>query len=152
MTVLLTIAIFSACTKESTTPPVTTPTPLTRSQVLAKYTWQLDEVWTNVNATGTNKHYVRNGVNTTGVSYEKMRLTFKVDSTGSYTDETGVYHATTWKFTSADQHNLLLNVGAPYPISFTWTMLEISDSTITALSPVGTNGLVSARYVTMDAK
>lgn len=145
-TVLLTIAIFLGCTKnQPETPPAPTPTPLTRMQILTKYTWQVDEIWTTVS--GANKHYVRNGVNTTGITYEKTRMTFKADSTGSYTDETGVYHTTTWKFTSADLHNVQFNVGAPNPASYTWNMMEISDSSFSNITPVGTGAMVASRFV-----
>ena len=133
--------VFAACSKDNTTPPVQA---LTRTQVLTKYTWQVDEVWRNLS--GTNTHYVRNGVNTTGTTYNLMRLIFKADSTGTYVDEVGTSHATTWKFTSADQHNLQLNIGAPYATTFNWAMVEISDSTVTSTTP-GTNSMVAARFV-----
>jgi len=147
LTVLLTITIFSACTKDNTTPPVVA---LTRSQVLVKYNWQVDEIWRNI--AGVNSHYVRNGVNTTGTNYTQMRLMFNADSTGTYIDEGGTSHATTWKFTSADQHNMQLNVGAPSATTFTWNLVEISDSTFTSVTPVGTNTLVTARYVPIGIK
>ncbi len=97
-------AAFVACTKDNG--PTATPTPLTRSQVLVKYNWQVDEVWRNIS--GVNSHYIRGGINTTGTNYDVMRLTFKADSTGTYVDENAITHTTTWKFTSADQHNMLM--------------------------------------------
>jgi hypothetical protein len=136
------VTILTACKKDNTPPPVV---PLTRTQVLVKYTWEPSEIWRNI--AGVNTHYIRGGVNTTGTNYDVMRLSFKSDSTGTYVDETGLSHTATWQFTSADQHNMSFTIGPPSAQTFIWNLVEISDSTFTSTSPGGSASLLSARFV-----
>jgi len=139
---LIIVTILAACKKDNTTP---TPVPLTRTQVLVKYTWEPSEIWRNIG--GVNTHYIRGGENTTGTNYDVLRLSFKSDLTGTYVDETGLSHTATWQFTSADEHNMSFTIGAPSAQTFIWSLVEISDTTFTSSSPGGSANLLSARYV-----
>ena len=112
--------------------------------MLVQSTWRVEEVLRNIS--GVNSHYIRGEANTTGTNYSSVRLTFKADGTGTYTDEAGVHHATEWKFLSLDQRNVKLAVKEPYPITFIWNLVEISESSLSNTTAVGSNTLVAARY------
>src|SRR5688572_19510310 len=147
---LLIIAfIFVSCEKDNPSVPEPTPCPdppkqLTKTEMLTQKTWQVDEVLRNIS--GTNTKYIKGGTNTTGTNYNLIRLTFKTDGTGTYTDEVGIVHTTTWKFASTDERNLELVIGPPSAQTFNWNLVEITEKALHNTTAVGTNILVSARY------
>lgn len=119
---------------------------LTKREILISTDWKVDEVMSNVG--GKNLHYIRNGINTTGVDYSKFKLTFKEDGTGTYTAESGQTFNTTWEFTSADEHNMKLVVFENKPITFTWNMVEISDKSFQSTTAVNSPVILqSTRYI-----
>jgi hypothetical protein len=93
----------------------------------------------------TNRHYIRGGINNTGVNYNIIKLTFNANGTGTYTAEDGTTYNTTWEFTSTDEHNMLFVVNGSE--TFVWNMVEISETSFqstTALDKLGI--LQSTRY------
>jgi hypothetical protein len=90
LSVLAIALIFVACEKDNASTPEPTPCPsvLTKKQILTQKTWQVDEVLRNIS--GTNTRFVKGGSNTTGTNYNLIKLTFKTDGTGTYTDEVGI--------------------------------------------------------------
>lgn len=120
---------------------------LTPEEILVKQAWQIDEVWRAVN--GKNSHYIKGVENTTGVLYERLRITFTKDGKGTYTDENNLTHSLTWSFTSADKKNMQINVGPPAQGggNFVWHLVEISENSLTNTTAVGSSVLVSARYI-----
>lgn len=144
---LLLLAFFVAtmsqsCKKEKD--PVEPPV-LTKKEILVKNTWQVDEIQRSIE--GVNSYYIKGGTNTTGVNYNLIRLTFNNDGTGSYIDEVGISHTTTWKFTSANEYNMELKVGPPSAQTFNWTLVEITEKALYNTTAVGSDVLVSARYI-----
>lgn len=140
LSLILTALVYS-CTKDN----MPEENPLTKLEILVRQPWQVDEVMSNVGC--KNLHFIRGGINNTGVDYSKFRLTFKADGTGTYTNETGVTYTTAWEFTSADQHNMKLLVNSGSPQVFIWNMVEISENSfqsITALDKLSI--LQSTRY------
>lgn len=120
-------------------------TTLTKDQILVQKAWQVDEVWRNIS--GTNSHYVRGGVNTTGVNYGSIRFIFNSDGTGTYIDEVGTSHTVSWVFSTPDKYNMQVTIGPPSAQTFTWNMVEITSSAMYNTAVVGNNILVTARYV-----
>lgn len=138
---LCVLAYFS-CTKTYDNPNQN----LSKKQILIRQPWKVDEVMSNVS--GKNVHYIRGGINNTGVDYSKFKLVFNNDGTGTYTAESGITFNTTWEFTSSDEHNMKLVVMEDKPVTFIWNMVEISQksfqSTTALSSPVI---LQSTRYI-----
>jgi hypothetical protein len=135
--------IFGGCKKDDIT-----PTTLTKTQILVKYTWQVDEVFRN--SSGKNTHYIKGGINTTGSNYGVVRLIFKADGTATYTDDQGNTYSATWRFTTADEKNMELAINSSSNVKYTWNMVEIYDKVFTnTTSVIGTSSdvLVVARYV-----
>jgi len=121
------------------------PVPLTRTQILVQKDWIIDEISQSIS--GLTSHYVRGGVNTTGVNYTNLKIHFNADGTGTYIDETGGPHTLNWSFTSTDQRNMHLIVGAPFANTFDWNMVELKDNYLHATAMQGSNILVAARYI-----
>lgn len=135
--------LLGGCQKDKK--PTHLPEPiLSKKMLLVKPKWQVDEVIRNIN--GTNSHYIRGGINDTGVNYDLIELTFNNDGSGTYQDEVGVTHPITWQFTSSDNRNLQLNIGPPYATSFEWNLVEIAPDALHNTTAVGGGILVSARY------
>ena len=121
--VILGCLIISGCKKDSA---ATSTTPLTKIQILVKYSWQPDEVLRNSSC--KNSHYVKDDINTTGINYSAVRIIFKEDGTGTYTTDLGQTFPATWKFTSTDQKNMEFSVSYPGIVTYTWNFVEISDN------------------------
>jgi len=115
-----------------------------KTEILIKYTWEVDEVCRNLY--GYNSYYVRGGVNNTGVDYDKMQITFQADGTGTYRDENSIVHQAKWRFVSNDHRNMELSVSAPYPATYHWHLVEITDQALHNSTFVDNDILVSARY------
>lgn len=142
---MLLSVIFGGCKKDNTLPSTTS---LTKTELLVKYTWQIDEVFRN--SVGKNSHYVKSGVNTTGTTYNLVRITFKADGTASYTNDLGQTYPAIWKFTYADEHNMELAITSSANVVYSWNIVEISDrsfSNTTAITFGGSDVLVVARYI-----
>jgi hypothetical protein len=149
----ITIIIFQlSCKKEVMAKNSSTNTILTKTQILIKNKWQVQEVMSNYNC--SNLHFIDGSINTTGVDYSKFQLTFKIDSTGTYKDESGKTYTTKWKFVTADEHNMECKVfyNNLQVTTFNWAMIEISDSSFQSISAVsvGANNILqSTRYVSV---
>jgi hypothetical protein len=150
--ILSVLFLFTGCEKEKVVTVTNTvhdtlivaPTPLSRTQLLTQKEWLVDEVQRSV--AGANSAYVRGGTNTTGVAYGNIKIRFNADGTGTYTDEASVAHTLNWVFTTPDQRNATLTVGAPNAAVFNWRMIELKDNYLhntTSLS----NSVYAARYV-----
>ncbi len=155
---LLTITFFASffgCKKEKITTIMDAVTvhdtvciEPSKQEILTQKVWQIDELYRCYQ--GVNTHYVRGGVNTTGVNYFNMRFTFTDGGTGTYVDETSTPHTLDWSFTGTDYSNASLSIGPPYAATFTWNLIEIRENYLhsTSLANVGGNALLlSARYV-----
>lgn len=140
--VFFTSIIIVACKKDNNN---NSTTPLTKEQILTQKSWQVDEVLRNIS--GSNSRYVRGGINNTGVNYNLLRLTFNADGTGTYVDEVGTSHTATWQFTTPDKYNLQLVVGPPFAQTYMLNLVEITATAFYNTTAVGSNILVSARYV-----
>lgn len=138
------VCFFFACQKEDPN-PINPCVQLTNTQILAQKDWQIDEVWRSQG--GVNSHYLRGGENTTGTNYGNLRFHFNADGTGTYIDEVGTNHTINWSFTSADERNLSLNIGPPFPVMFVWNMLELKNNYMHSTTPYSGNNLLSARYI-----
>lgn len=121
------------------------PIPLTKTQILAQKDWIADEISQNIS--GTNSHYVRNGINTTGTVYTNVLFHFNTNGTGTYKDENAVTHSVNWSFTSSDQTNMQLIIGAPFPTTFNWNMVELKNNFLYNTTMQGTNILLTARFI-----
>lgn len=125
------LAVLLGCEKEKDCPaPEPPPQPLSKTEMLIKYTWQVDELMHMVSCQNTS--YVRGGSNTTGTNYNVMRFTFNANGTGTHTSETGQTYTTAWQFASANERKIALTVNTSTPISFQWNMVEITDSAVHA--------------------
>ena len=121
LTLIFVSLAFLSCEKEEVIPT----TSLTKTQILVKYTWQIDEILRN--SSGKNSRYIKGGINTTGINYNLVRITFKENGTGTYTTDLGQTFPATWKFTSSNQKNMEFSVSFPAIITYTWNFVEISD-------------------------
>lgn len=54
--------LYYPCKKDNTNPPKTS-----KKEILIKKSWQVDEVMSSVSC--ENRHYIRGGINNTGVNY-----------------------------------------------------------------------------------
>ena len=146
---LFVFVLFYSCQKdhptEETPPCPELPVPLTKKEILVKNKWQVDEVARSI--FGQNQKFIKGGVNNTGVDYNLIRLTFKADGTGTYTDEVGIVHTTEWKFTSTNERNVELKIGPPSAQTFNWNLVEITEQALHNTTAVGSDVLVSARYI-----
>ena len=118
------LLFFCTCKKDST--PTPTVTPLTKTQILAKYNWKIDETFYNIN--GNVTHYKRGGVNTTGANYDIVRFTFKADGTGTDTDGNGIVHTLTWNFSGSDEGTMQLAISGTPVINATWSLVAITEA------------------------
>ncbi|MGG9972429.1 hypothetical protein ACQ33O_11605 [Ferruginibacter sp. SUN002] len=114
---------------------------LSRAEILAKYTWQVNELWTNTS--GNNVHYLRGVENTTEYNQDIVRLTFNLDGTGTHTDATGIVHQTTWSFSSDDETNLDLTINGI--TTDHWNLVDITEKHILE-SAARASVLISARW------
>ena len=119
---------------------------LSKTQILTGSTWIVDEVFSNTK--GRNLHYVRKGINTTGHDYTAFILTFNADGTGTYACEGDGFYNTTWKFTSPDEHNMILILENGQ--SYNWSMVEISENSFQSITDMYVDRhdlLQSTRYI-----
>lgn len=119
--------------------------PYTRLQLLTKKVWETDQVERSI--LGINSEYKRNGVNTTGVNYDHIRIKFNADGTGTYTDENAIASSLSWTFSSADERNAILTVGSPNSAVFNWNLIELKDNYLHCVTPYNGNSLYAARYI-----
>jgi hypothetical protein len=132
----LAISLFQiSCKKDAV---AQTNTPLTKKEILVQKPWRIDQLHRVIN--GVYASYYYGGANSTGVTYDNTRYTFKADGSAVYIDDAGVTHTATWEFTSPDQRVITFTYsGAPYPDI--WQMVEISGNYlhVTENFKVGTN-------------
>jgi hypothetical protein len=142
------VKVGAAITEESS---FSTNTVKSKTQILADNTWIVEEVKSNVR--GNNLHYRKGRNNSTGEDYSIYSLTFNVDGTGTYTDGLGYTHQTAWRFTSADEHNMQLNLDSGG--SYDWSMVEISENSFQSITELNIDGhdlMQSTRYVPQKSK
>lgn len=107
--------------------------------------WKLDELMV---FDGTeNGHFIRGGINTTGISYENIRLKFLADGTGTYIDEVGTSHTLSWSFITTDKRNVSLTIGPPSAQTFIWNMFDAKGDYLYSTSAVGNSLLLTTRYI-----
>jgi hypothetical protein len=140
------ILLLSSCNKDHNPPPTPTPCPdsLTKTQLLVKSTWQVDEVFRNIG--GVNSHYKRGGENNTGTDYDTIQVTLNTDGSGIYSDETGTTHQVTWSFATSDFRNITFTIGQPSATTYNWGLFEVTNDAMYNTTPVGPGTLVAARY------
>lgn len=148
-TLMLFLLLIPLVAHNTTVTSLTIAKPLTNRQILIKYVWQIDEVLKNSN--GKNSHYLKGKINTTGINYKAVHLTFKKNGAGSYTTDLGQTFPANWKFTSSDEKNMEFTVNYYSDvITYKWNFVEISKKSLcntTALSYGNSDLLVVARYV-----
>ena len=130
----LSIALFQiSCEKDA----VAQSTTLTKEQILVQKDWKVDQLHSNIN--GVYASYFRGGSNTTGITYDNVRYTFKSDHTGTYVDHHNTSHPVSWQFTSTDQRSMTFSISGMVPDN--WQMVEISGNYLHATEnfTVGTN-------------
>ncbi|HEY5405615.1 MAG TPA: hypothetical protein VIJ92_00945 [Ginsengibacter sp.] len=144
--IFFSIVFLASCSKDHNPPPTPTPCPdsLTKTQLLVRSTWQVDEVFRNIS--GANSHYKRGGENTTGTNYDTLQVTFNTDGSGTYRDETGTTHQASWSFATPDFRNVTFNIGPPSATTYNWGLFEVTGDAMYNTTPVGSNILVAARY------
>jgi hypothetical protein len=128
------IALFQiSCKKDA----VAQSSTLTKQQILVQKDWKIDQLHSNIN--GVYASYFRGGPNTTGITYDNVRYTFKSDGTGTYVDQHNTSHSVSWQFASADQRSMIFSISGMAPDS--WQMVEISGNYLHATEnfTVGTN-------------
>jgi hypothetical protein len=120
----------------------------TNTQLLAKYTWEIGELYQIVPGTGGDTtHYLRGVSNTTATNWDPVRYTFKADGTGTNTGSDNVSHNLTWKFISADESSMQLTLDLPGGSqTFIWTLVSISDEAILQTT-AQTNFLVTSKLI-----
>ena len=96
---------------------------------------------------GINSAFIKGGTNSTGVTYQNIKISFNVDGSGTYTDESLMKSSLTWVFTTTDQRNLLLTIGGPNNAVFEWRMLELKDNYLHCTTPYNSNSLYATRYI-----
>lgn len=119
--------------------------PFNRLQLLTKKAWLADQVERSI--VGTNSEYIRNGTNTTGVTYENIRIKFNADGTGTYTDENSMASSLNWTFSTADERNVIVKIGPPNSAVFIWNLVELKDNYLHCVTPYNGNSLYAARYI-----
>ena len=136
------VLIFSRCSKDddNDTPD---PVVMTNTELLTAKTWQVSETYQNL--TGTRRHYLRGGENTSGVNMGALRLKFNADGIGSHTDVNGTNYTLTWAFSSTDETALHIIVEGN--IIFDWDFVDIESDYLFASTNVSTNGLVTAKWI-----
>lgn len=143
---VLSSLMFFACQKDNPTPstsPVECVT-LTNVQILTQKEWEIDALIRS--DAGVTTQYLKGGQNTTGVTYQNLKLKFNANNTGTYTDEVGTVHTLNWSFTTTDERSMELVIGPPFPNTFIWKMVEIKGKYLHSTSPYG-NGLITVRYM-----
>lgn len=115
---------------------------LTKTQILIKHVWQIDELWTNTS--GTNVHYLRGVENTSEYNQDIVRLTFNEDGTGTHTDAYGTVYPTTWEFPKGNENNLTLTINGV--TTDYWNLIDITEKHILE-SAARPSVLISARWV-----
>ena len=124
---------------------VMSPQP-TRLAILTAKTWQVDELIHVISS--QISHYVRGGINNTGINYDIMRFIFKGDGSGTTIQANGITYPLTWQFTGPDQRNIQLTVNST---TYTWNLVEISGNYLHASSPLliagNPNNLESFRLI-----
>ena len=149
------VILFSlpSCTKDTTTTITKTDTviaaSLTKSQILVqKSPWKIEQIVQDLG--GTVTEYDRGGTNTTGQNFDIVRFTFNADGSGSNTDGDGNVFSMTWQFTNADQNAIALVINANPVVTGTWTLVTITDSTISQTNTATQGALESATLVPVN--
>lgn len=102
--------------------------PMSKTQMLAKNAWMIDETYYFTN--GVTTHYKRGGENNTGANYDIVRFTFKVDGTGTNTDGNGEVHQIKWSFSTPEQGDMNLTIYQNPVYVTSWSLVNISESAI----------------------
>lgn len=129
---LVVIAIVTACTKSNDVSKVNPS--VTVDSLLEKRTWQMAHIAFLQNGT---LYYYNRGAANNSFNFDADNLTFKKDSTGTYSNANGSY-AITWNFTNIKKDKIAYIIfnydnGAPKPGSNLKINLEnvnVTDSTL----------------------
>ena len=96
---------------------------------------------------GINSAFIKGGTNSTGITYQNIKIHFNVDGNDIYTDENLMESSLTWVFTTTDQRNLLFSVGGSNNAVFEWRMLELKDNYLHCATPYNSNSLYATRFI-----
>ena len=150
---------LTSCSKEKVTNTIhdttvvrdtVTITPLTSTQILSKYTWEVYESFQVIQGVASNDttHYLRGVVNTIGGGVDILRLTFNSNGTGTYFGGDSRNYNTTWAFTTPDEQNLtLVATNGGTVLKYNWSLISITDSSIYQTTAEYPGTLVSARWI-----
>ena len=139
----LLLIFFTACKKDTSS--TTTVVPFTRIQLLTNKIWQVDAVERSIS--GINSSFIRGGANSTGIAYNNIKIKFNLNFTGTYTDENSVQTTLKWEFSTPDERNALVTIGAFNPVSYKWNMIELKDNYLHCVTPYNSNSLYAVRYI-----
>jgi hypothetical protein len=153
LTLFVSVIILSSlpsCTKNTTTTisktdtvivtDTVTGTSLTKTQILASHTWEVEEAYNDIS--GTVYYYQRDSA-TSAINLSGIRYTFNTNGTGTYVDGSGNTYNTTWQFTTSDDANMQINfIGLSSNPTDNWTMISITDSVFLQSTYVPSLGLV----------
>jgi hypothetical protein len=121
---LLSVLLISGCKKNSTTPAA-----LTKTQLLTKNTWQVEELISQYG--NTQGQYKKGGVNTTGSDYSKYRITFSSNGTGSFTDPLNHTYTFTWNFAPGDETKMTIIANYPTPATLNYSFVNLDGNSFT---------------------
>ena len=77
-----------------------------------------------------------------------LRLTFNTNGTGTYFGGDSRTYNTTWGFTTPDQQNLtLVATNGATVLTYNWSLISITDSSIYQTTAESPGTLVSARWI-----
>jgi len=146
----VTLSSLPSCTKDTTTTitktdtvivnDTITGTSLTKTQILASHTWEVEEAYNDIS--GTVYYYQRDSA-TSAINLSGIRYTFNTNGTGTYVDGNDNTYNTTWQFTTSDDANMQINfIGLSSNPTDNWTMISITDSVFLQSTYVPSLGLV----------
>jgi len=156
------ISCLPSCTKEKIVTEVKTDTvtvtirdtvnaiPLTATQILSKYKWEVYESFQIIHGLkgDDTTHYLKGVVNTVGGGVEIQRLTFNANGTGTYIGGDGLNYTATWLFTTPDQQNMkLVTTYGSSSATYNWNLISIKDSAIYQTTAAYPGTLISSKWI-----
>jgi hypothetical protein len=117
---------------------------LSKTEMLTTGEWELNELHRR-DENGLS-FYKRGGDNSTGINYDRLRLLFRKDGTGIYTDNLGGKHEMLWEFSDAEERSAVLSVDGKYGDKFYWYNIEVNSEYLFSTCPYRGSLLLSTRY------
>lgn len=154
------ISCLPSCTKEKIVTVVNTDTitirdtvhivPLTATQILSKYKWEVYESFQVIQGVAGNDttHYLKGVVNTVGGGVDIQRLIFNADGTGSYLGGDSRNYVLNWQFTTPNQQNMkLVTTFGTSSATYNWSLISIKDSAIYETTAAYPGTLISSKWI-----